>query len=673
MFIEICIISCGLYAGSSLYKKIKDRTKKAADDSEVPSVKRENAIQKAFSSDEGEKYEKTVKRNFALALAAAGFSLGARLFYPLGYVSIVLLLYLLIFVLRKVIEGISRKHMPVEFLDLGYIGILTFTGNLIAASLASIIYFTYRLLRLSTENRAKDTYIDMMGEQHQTVWLLKDGTEIEVSAESVEIGDIIAVRAGETMPVDGTIVHGAASVAEHMLTGEFQPAEKKAGDPVSAATVLISGIIHIRVEKSGRDTEAAKIVSVLKKTREFTAYMEAIGQQLADKSVIPFTALAVCALPVGGLQGAGAVFMSNYLAGMRLFAPITMLNFIHLGSREGIIFKDGRSLLLLSQVDTVVFDKTGTLTQEIPRVGKVHTFYEISEKDVLTMAGAAEYRQSHPIALAILEEIEKRGLDVPSIDETAYKIGYGITVTMEDHKIKVGSDRFMETEGIGLPDDFDEVRETIYEQGNSLICVARDTDLIGAVEMEPMLRPDAEDVIRRLKAMQKTVCIISGDHEKPTRAVAEILGADQYFAGILPEEKAGLIEELRKEGKKVCFVGDGINDAIALKKADVSISVKGASTAAEDSAQIVLTRGSLTPVPAVFELASDFQDNMHNTFAAVIYPGIVGIAGVFFAHFTLFHAFIMYIISTAGGAAVSAQPFLKKIGEKKDPENSDKQ
>ncbi len=678
MFIEVCIISCGLYAGSSLYKKIKARMERQGTEerdsrSKLPSTSKGTAIRKFFTSDEGEAHEKTIKRNFALALTSIGFALSGSLLYaPLGYVSILIILYLLTFILRKFADALfGKRRLPVEFLDLGYMGTLLFTGSLVSASLASLIYFTYRVLRLATENKAEDTCLEMMGHQSQTLWVLKEETEVEVPVESMEVGDVVAVRAGETIPVDGSIVHGAASVAEHMLTGEFQPVEKKIGDSVSAATLLISGVIHIRVEKSGKDTEAARIISILKKTRAFTAHMEAIGQELADKSVLPVSAIALCALPVGGLQGAGAVFLSNFLCSMRLYAPINMLNFIHRGSREGIIFKDGRSLLLLSQVDTIVFDKTGTLTQDRPRVGRIHTFHEATEDIVLTLAGAAEQRQSHPIALAILDEARSRELMIPQIDEGDCKIGYGITVGMDGQEIRVGSERFMEMEAVVLPDAFHEIREKAYQQGCSMVCVARGSDLIGAVELEPMLRPGAEEVIQRLKAMNMTICIISGDHERPTRTMAQSLGADHHFAEILPEEKAELIGQLRESGKTVCFVGDGINDAIALKKADVSISMKGASTAATDSAQMVLTDGSLRAIPKIFELSSDFQGNMQNTFLAVTYPGLLCIGGVFLAHFTISQGFVLYMISTAAGLGVSFQPLLKGIGKGKASSDAD--
>jgi heavy metal translocating P-type ATPase len=668
MFIEIVLIGCGLAAGRAVYKKIKVGTEKSKveEGSELVSTSNDKSILKFFSSDEGKAYEKTIKRNFALATASLGFSLaGAFIFIPLGYISIAIILYLLIFILRKFADGLfGKRHLPIEFLDIGYICFLLFSGSLILASMGSLIYFTYRLLRLATENRAEHTYVDMMEHENQTVWLVKEGTELEVPLESVEIADLLAVRAGETIPVDGTIVHGAASVAEHMLTGEFQPVEKTIGDSVSAATILISGLIRVRVEKSGKETQAAQIVSILEKTREFTAYMKAIGQDIADSSVLPVSVIALCALPVGGLPGAGAVILANFMASMRLFAPLTMLNFIEIGSREGILFKDGRSLLLLSQVDTIIFDKTGTLTQDRPQLGKIHAFGDTREDAVLSLAGAAEQRQSHPIALAILDEIKAQGIGIPEIDESDYKIGYGITIKIDKKKIRVGSDRFMDTEGIELPEGFKEIRENAYEKGNSMVCVARGNHMIGALELEPTVLPEAQELISRLKAMSMTTYIISGDHEKPTRIMAQILGADHYYAEILPEGKADIIEQLREKGKKVCFVGDGINDAIALKKADVSISVKGASTAARDSAQILLENASLETIPRIFRLASDFQDNMQNTFFAATYPGVLAMGGVFFAHFAILQGFSMYLISTVGGLTVSMYPLFK--GKKKD-------
>jgi len=316
------------------------------------------------------------------------------------------------------------------------------------------------------------------------------------------------------------------------------------------------------------------------------------------------------AAPFVGLTGTAALFCSNFLINMRILSPLGMLNFLHRASREGALIKDGRSLQTLAQADTVVFDKTGTLTLEQPRVRNIHTFGGTDEDRVLSLAATAEYRQTHPIALAILEEAGARGLNAAEIDEANYKIGYGITVKTGGHEVRVGSQRFMETEETDLPDTFADMSEQSHEQGCSLVCVAADDRLIGAIEMEPAIRPEAEEVIRKLRRHRMTFYIISGDHETPTRKMAEKLGIDHYFAQVLPGDKAELVGKLQEQGRKVCFVGDGINDSIALKKADVSVSMLGASTIATDSAQIVLMDRTLRKLPDLFDISRGFQENM---------------------------------------------------------------
>jgi len=232
------------------------------------------------------------------------------LFYaPVGLISIPILLYLLIFVFKRLTDAVFKEHhAPIEILDFAVIGGFLVVGNLFTSNLCAILYFTYRKLRIATENKSERTYLDIMDTQTGTAWVLKEGAEIEIPMESVEIGDIVVVRAGQVIPADGVIVYGAASVGQHMLTGEFQPAEKGIDDPVLAATIIISGIIHIRAEKSGRETEAARIAVIIKNTKEFTAYMEAIGQEMADKSVFPISVLGIGSYPLVGASGSAALF-----------------------------------------------------------------------------------------------------------------------------------------------------------------------------------------------------------------------------------------------------------------------------------------------------------------------------------------------------------------------------
>jgi len=258
-------------------------------------------------------------------------------------------------------------------------------------------------------------------------------------------------------------------------------------------------------------------------------------------------------------------------------------------------------------------------------------------------AAAAEYKQSHPIARAILTAANDRTLNLPEIDESQYEIGYGIKVKITDQLIRVGSIRFMEMEGIAIPAEITALQRSSHEQGYS-----------GMLELHPTIRPEAKQIIRQLRRRHLSIYIISGDQEHPTKQLAEKLGIDHYFANTLPQDKAQLIEQLQKEGKSICFVGDGINDSIALKKAKVSISLRGASTAATDTALVILMDKTLTKLDHLFKLAQHFDTNQKNGLATTFVPGVLCVGGIFFLHFGIFNAMMFNNISIIAGIVALA-------------------
>jgi Cu2+-exporting ATPase len=301
-------------------------------------------------------------------------------------------------------------------------------------------------------------------------------------------------------------------------------------------------------------------------------------------------------------------------------------------TRHGILVKDGRSLELLHTIDTVVFDKTGTLTLEQPEVAQVHVCGDFSADDVLLYATAAEHRQSHPIAQAILAAAQARDLPWPNSDETRYEVGYGVQVRVDGHLVRVGSERFMAHEGLALPPALVAVQQRCAAVGHSLVFVAVDGALAGALELQPTPHPEAQAVITELQQQGLTLYILSGDQAEPTRHLAERLGIEHYFANVLPTEKARFVEQLQQQGRAVCFVGDGINDAIALKRANVSISLRGATTIATDTAQIVLMEQSLRQLPLLFDLAHRLEGNLLTSFGLSVGTGVVILGGVFAFH-----------------------------------------
>ena len=337
-----------------------------------------------------------------------------------------------------------------------------------------------------------------------------------------------------------------------------------------------------------------------------------------------------------------------------------MLNYLRRAFQEGLLIKDGRSLEQLPKVDTVVFDKTGTLTLEQPHVGRIYPTKDFTEQEVLYYTATAEYRQNHPIAKAVLDAASSNGVELPEIDDAKYSIGYGISVNLDGRMVRVGSARFMSREKITLPKNFDAVEIDAHKEGKSLIYTALDGVLCGVVELCPTVRPEAGQVVRHLRQRGLKVYILSGDHEGPVKNLAAELGVDGYIAETLPEDKARVIEEMQESGKIVCFVGDGINDSIALKKAAVSVSPQDASRVAMDSAQIVLMNKNLGQLLDAFELAARFDFNQKlNINAGTIAPSIICMGGAIFGGFTVAGTLGFYCASIAMGVGSAVYPLLE--------------
>src|SRR6516162_502434 len=525
---------------------------------------------------------------------------------------------------------VKERRLGVDLLDsvviLGCLATLhVFPGAILAWCLSLGRYLVRR-----TEDNSKKLLRGAFGKQPRYVWLLKDGTEIEMPLDRLDKGDTVVVHTGEMVPVDGIIVEGLAMIDQHALTGESTPAEKGVGDCVFASTVMVAGKVHVAVEKSGSETATARIAQILNDSAGYKLASQHKGEQLADKAVIPTLCLGGLALTTLGPPGAVAVVNSDLGTGIRMAAPLAMLSTLALCAQKGVLVKDGRALDLLCEVDTVLFDKTGTLTRERPEVGRMIAANGLDALQILRFAAAAERRFHHPIALAILQKAEEEGLRLPLTDATRYKVGYGITVGIDGHRVRVGSRRFMELEGIPLTREVEKTLDEVHREGHTMVMVAVDDELGGALELRASIRPEVRSIVQGLRERGiDHIAIISGDHEAPTRRLAEELGMDRYFAQVLPADKADYVEKLQREGRTVCFVGDGINDAIALKKADVSISLRGATSIATDTAHVVFMEQSLGKLCELRDIARDLERNVRNSWVMILGPNLACIAGVF--------------------------------------------
>lgn len=605
--------------------------------------------------------EVMLNRQIALAGTALLVLIAGRLLAPATLFITVPASFTLALPVYKAAVTSVKKQRRVTYHVVSAISVtaIWLRGFYIPALAASMAYFMGEKLLMVTEDRSHKGLISVFSQQPRTVVVVEGGREVERALAEITAGAVVVVHAGGFMPVDGVVVDGLATIDQHMLTGEAQPAEKSPGDPVFASTVVLAGKVHVRVDSAGAETVAAKIGDVLNRTASYQLALQSKGSKIAHDFALPTLAVSGLALATLGPDSALAVLNSAFGASLRMSGPVTMLNLLNIASHNAILLKDGRSLDLLSEVDTVVFDKTGTLTLTRPNVARVLALDGLEPSRVLALAAAAERGQTHPIAQAIVAEADARGLEIPDIDHARYEIGYGIKVALGELRVQVGSDRFMALEGVALPPEVLEAQRDCHARGHSLVLVAVDGRLVGAIELQPTIRPEAEDVLRALRERGLAMVVISGDQDEPTRRLAERLGMDRYFANILPEGKASLVEQLQKEGHVVCFVGDGINDSIALKKSNVSVSLRGATTVATDSAQVVLMQESLRQLPFLFELGDDMARSMRLGYLAGMIPGAITVGGVFLLGWGYFHALGLSILSLGTSLGIAMYPVYK--------------
>lgn len=617
------------------------------------------------------KLEITLNRNLALssiltALAATTAWLAPVLAFPL---CLPLALYLSwMFFQQTYYSLVVERRIKFNLLASVNLIALWIGGYFITGGLALILFVLGYKLTAITQDRSHKNLVNIFGTQPNSVWALVDGVEVEIPFEQIEAGDILIVGAGQMVPADGTILKGDATIDQHRLTGESQPVERSQGDPVMAATVVLAGRIQVQVEKAGQESLAAQIGEILNNTAGYQLSIDSKAQQLADQGVLPTLSVAALAYLFASPAGAIAITNASFGINARITGPLAMLNYLNIIAQRGILVKDGRSLELLHNIDTVVFDKTGTLTLEQPTVEQLHLFGDLSAPTLLAYAAAIEDRQSHPIARAIVAAAQEQDLALPPIDETRYEMGYGIQAQIDGHLIRIGSDRFMTMEEISLPAAVQGLQSQAHTKGHSLVMVAMDEELAGVIELKPTIRPEAKKVVADLHQRNVEIYIISGDQEEPTRTLAQELGIDHYFANTLPEDKAKLVEQLQNEERAVCFVGDGINDSIALKKANVSISLSGATTIATDTAQMVLMDSSLEHLPVLFDIGHEFNRNLQANLAMAVIPGLIICGGVFLVNLGVAASIMIYNLGLLAGVGIAMKPLVDHQKQKTGPE-----
>lgn len=596
-------------------------------------------------------HTRELHKQMGVSLSALGLSVtGALVAPPLSLLSAPLLGYIAYARIADAYGTLVReRRLSMSVLDALVAGGVLATGMFVAGSVAYTFSTSAMLLLKQTESSSRRGLIDVFGQQPRTVWLLTDGVEVEVPLESLRVGCEVVVHAGSTIPIDGVVVSGMATVDQRALTGESQPIIRSEGDDVLASTTVLAGSLVIRALRTGDATTAGRIGEILNRTADFELDMQLRGMKIADRSVLPTILLGGLALSVVGVPGAMAVLVSSIGWPLMVLTPLALHSFLRRISELGVLIKDGRALELLSTVDTVVFDKTGTLTVDQPRISSVNCLSSYSEQEVLSYAAAAEHRQSHPIARAILAAADEQGVDVQALDEVRYELGRGILGLRDGVEVRVGSEAFMREGEIELPEEVLARQRAFADLGRSMVLVAVNGELVGTLEWQPAIREEVRELIAALERRGMKTVVISGDREAATRHLCAELGIDEFHAEVLPGDKAALIEGYQLAGRSVCFVGDGINDTLALKNADVSISLAGATSAAVDTAQIVLMDGSLTHLEALFGLADEFEQVIDRNFWYALAPGSICMFGGFFLGMGLISSWAVQIAGLAAG------------------------
>lgn len=437
------------------------------------------------------------------------------------------------------------------------------------------------------------------------VWIEVDGVQLQIPFDQLRVGDVLVIGAGQAIPVDGEIIGGEAAVDQQIMTGEARPIDKAPGDTVLANTLIIQGELRIHVEKTGNQTAAAQIGEILINASESRLRAADFSERLLDNLTVPMIATSAAALATVGPGGAIAIFNGGFATTTLMSGPLCMLSYLNIASQNGVLIKDGRSLETLREITTIVFNKTGTLTTDEPRVAFIHAADPFDQQTVLRYAALAEHRQTHPIARAILAAAEGYELEAP--DSASYAMGLGVAVQIDSQMIRVGSARFMKSCGVDISDHEATWLAESEAVGGSLVFVAVDNDCAGALRLEAQLRRETEALIHDLHRRKIKTYILSGDHLAPTKHLANALGVTGFFAKVMPDGKETIVRRLRSEGEVVYFVGDGLNDALALQEADVSISMRGATSVATDSAQIVLMSASLQRCSPAFLRTLDLR------------------------------------------------------------------
>ena len=496
-----------------------------------------------------------------------------------------------------------------------------------------------KMLEARSKGKTTDALKGLMRLSPKTANVLRGDSEQTVPIAQVRVGDIFVVRPGENIPVDGVVIEGGSAVNESALTGESIPVDKAAGDSVSAATLNQSGFLKCRATRVGEDTTLSQIIRMVSDAAATKAPIAKIADKVSGVFVPTVIAIAAVTTLVWLLLGKGvgyalargiSVLVISCPCALGLATPVAIMVGNGLGAKNGILFKTAASLEEAGRIQIVALDKTGTITAGEPRVTDILPAEGVSADELMRLAYLLERKSEHPLARAILSRAEEQGMQPEEVADFAVQPGNGLSAVWQKHTLRGGNIDFIRG-AAHVPDSLRAQAEKLAENGKTPLYFSRDDQALGVIAVADVIKEDSPQAVRELQGMGVHVVMLTGDNERTARAIGAQAGVDQVIAGVLPDGKEAVIRKLKQHGK-VAMVGDGINDAPALTRADVGVAIGAGTDVAIDAADVVLMKSRLSDVPAAIRLSRATLRNIHeNLFWAFFYNtiGIPLAAGVF--------------------------------------------
>ena len=508
-----------------------------------------------------------------------------------------------------------------------------------AAAMILTLITVGKMLEARSKGKTTDALKSLMKLAPKTATVLRDGQEVTVGVDEVEKGDIFVVRPGENIPVDGVVLEGHSAVNESALTGESIPVDKAEGDTVSAATLNQSGFIKCRATRVGEDTTLSQIIQMVSDAAATKAPIAKVADKVSGIFVPAVITIAVITTVVWLLIGQSfgyslargiSVLVISCPCALGLATPVAIMVGNGMGAKNGILFKTAASLEEAGKMDIVALDKTGTITSGEPKVTDIIPAEGVSEDELMRLALALEQKSEHPLARAIMQRGEELGMKAPEVSSFEALPGNGVIASMGGKELATGNHKFIITKA-AVTDDMRAKAEALAEQGKTPLYFAEGGALAGIIAVADVIKEDSPRAVQELRNMGIRVVMLTGDNERTAKAIGAQAGVDEVIAGVLPDGKESVIRKLMKQGK-VAMVGDGINDAPALTRADIGIAIGAGTDVAIDAADVVLMKSQLSDVPAAIRMSRATLRNIHeNLFWAFFYNtiGIPIAAGCF--------------------------------------------